>query len=190
MSSCAKAALLLALAFAAPAFSAETTLEGTMRALAAVPRSSATFSEEKSIPELSMPLPSTGTLSWTAPDQLEKHTTYPIDETLRVRGDRLTLERPAQNMRRELSLDESPEIRPMVEAIRSTLAGDLATLRKYYDVSFGPAGEGWHMRLVPLSISIRAALQQVDIHGHAAAVQRVETRGNDGITRLLITPAP
>jgi outer membrane lipoprotein-sorting protein len=182
-------AFLGVLTMAVPA-SAQVTLEGTMRALAAVRSSSATFEEEKSIPELSMPLPSTGTLSWTAPDRLEKHTTYPIDESLRVEGDRLVMERPAQQMRRELSLDESPEIRPMVEAIRSTLAGDLPTLRKYYDVSFEPAGDGWHMVYVPISIRIRAALQRIDLYGSGGVVRQVETRGNDGITRLRITQTP
>jgi outer membrane lipoprotein-sorting protein len=181
------AALLIALA-ATPA-SAQATLEDTMRALAATPASRATFSEEKSIPELSSPLPSTGTLLWQAPDRLEKHTTWPAEETLRVEGDRLLLARPAQNIRQELSLDQSPEIRPFIEAIRATLAGDAETLRRFYDLSFSPEGDGWHMVLTPLSIRIRAVLQQVDIYGRDGQVRQVETRGNDGITRLKITPA-
>jgi len=182
-------ALLLGLLAATPA-AAQATLEAAMAALAAVPRSTARFSEEKSIPELSSPLPSTGTLSWQAPDRLEKHTTWPAEETLRVEGDRLLLARPAQNIRQELSLDQSPEIRPFVEAIRATLAGDAATLRRFYDLSFRPEGDGWHMVLVPLSLRIRAVLQQVDVYGAGGAVRQVETRGNDGITRLRITPDP
>jgi outer membrane lipoprotein-sorting protein len=177
------------LALSTPAF-AQATLEATMRALAATPASRATFSEEKSIPELSSPLPSTGTLSWQAPDRLEKHTTWPAEETLRVEGDRLLLARPAQNIRQELSLDQSPEIRPFIEAIRATLAGDAATLRRFYDLSFSPEGDGWHMVLTPLSLRIRAVLQQVDIYGRGGLVRTVETRGNDGLTRLTITPAP
>ncbi|MFC7554511.1 LolA-related protein [Pseudoroseomonas wenyumeiae] len=141
-------------------------------------------------PRASSPLPSTGTLSWTAPDRLEKHTTWPAEETLRVEGDRLLLARPAQGIRQELSLDQSPEIRPFVEAIRATLAGDLATLRQYYEVSFSPEGEGWHMVLKPLSARIRVALQRVDIYGSGGFVRQVETRGNDGITTLRITPRP
>ncbi len=183
------AMLALATPVASPTW-AQATLEGTMRALAETPSSRATFSEEKSIPELSSPLPSTGTLSWQAPDRLEKHTTWPAEETLRVEGDRLLLARPAQNIRQELSLDQSPEIRPFIEAIRATLAGDAATLRRHYDLSFRPEGEGWRMVLTPLSLRIRAVLQQVDITGSGGQVRQVETRGNDGITRLIITPAP
>jgi outer membrane lipoprotein-sorting protein len=183
------AALLLGLCLAQP-LAAETTLEGTMRALATVKQSTAGFSEQKSIPELSSPLPSTGTLSWTAPDRLEKHTTWPAEETLRVEGDRLLLVRPAQNIRQELSLDQSPDIRPFVEALRSTLAGDLPTLRMYYDVSYTTEVDGWHMVLTPLSSRIRIALQRVDIYGKDAVVRQIETTGSDGITRLRITPTP
>jgi len=183
------AALLVVLALCQPA-SAETTLESTMQALAAVREAHATFSEDKAIPELSAPLPSTGTLTWIAPNRLEKHTTWPSEEVLRIEGDRLLLQRPGQNIRQELSLDQSPDIRPFVEAIRSTLAGDLPTLRKYFEVTFTPEGNGWRMQLTPLSIRIRAALQLVDLYGEGAQVLRVETRGSDGTTRLRITPRP
>jgi hypothetical protein len=183
------AALLVALALAQPA-SAETTLEGTMRALAAVREAHATFSEDKAIPELSAPLPSTGTLTWVAPNRLEKHTTWPSEEILRIEGDQLLLQRPEQNIRQELSLDQSPDIRPFVEAIRSTMAGDLATLQRHFDLRFSPEGSGWRIQLTPLSLRIRAALQLVDLYGEGDRVLRVETRGSDGITRLRITPRP
>lgn len=181
-------ALLPALAMTHPAW-AEATLESTMRSLAAVREGHATFSEEKAVPELSAPLPSTGTLTWAAPNRLEKHTTWPSEELLRIEGDQLLLLRPAQNIRQELSLDQSPDIRPFVEAIRSTMAGDLATLRQYFTIDFTPGENGWHMQLTPLSLRIRSALQSVDFYGKGSDVSRIETRGNDGITRLRITPA-
>jgi len=167
-----------------------TTLEGVMAALATRRESRADFTESKEFPELSTPLPSTGTLSWTAPDRLEKRTTYPMEEILRVEGDRLLFSRPAQGIRREMSLEESPELRPLVESIRSTLAGDLATLRQHYEVGFQPQGEGWVMRLVPRSLRVRAALQSVEVSGRGADILSVVTRGNEGETRMAITPRP
>ena len=169
---------------------AEATLEGTMRALAAQPHRQAAFSEEKAIPELSAPLPSTGTLSWSAPSRLEKHTTWPAEERLLIEGDRLLLERPAQNLRQELSLQQSPDLRPFVEAIRATMAGDLATLQQYYSIDFKPEGEGWRMLLTPLSMRTRAALQLFDFRGKGADLLSIETRASDGTTRLRITPRP
>jgi len=168
----------------------DATLEGVMAALAARRESRAEFTESKEFPELSTPLPSTGTLSWTAPDRLEKRTTYPMEETLRVEGDRLLFSRPAQGIRREMSLDESPELRPLVESIRATLAGDLPTLRRHYEVAFRPGSEGWVMRLVPRSLRVRAALQSVEVSGRGAEILAVVTRGNEGETRMAITPRP
>ncbi len=159
-----------------------------MRALAARPRREGDFSEDKAIPELSAPLPSTGTLSWAAPARLEKHTTWPSEERLLIEGDRLVLERPAQNVRQELSLAQSPDLRPFVEAIRATMAGDLATLRTFYTIEFRAAGDAWHMLLTPLSMRIRAALQLVDIRGKGADILVIETRASEGTTRLRITP--
>jgi hypothetical protein len=123
-----------------------------MRAFAAIRSSRASFAEEKAIPELDLPLAARGTLTWQAPDRLEKHTTTPIEEILRVEGDRLTLDRPRQGVHQALTLDQSPEIRPLVEAIRATLAGDLAALRRHYELRFDgdPAGQ-WTMVLIPRS---------------------------------------
>jgi outer membrane lipoprotein-sorting protein len=169
---------------------AETPLEALMRRFAAIRASRATFTEEKAIPELELPLPSRGTLSWQAPDRLEKHTTAPIEEILRIEGDRLTLERPQQDVRQTLSLDRSPEIRPLVEAIRATLAGDLATLRRHYAIAFegDPAG-AWRMVLTPLSPRVLAAVQRITLTGRGAAILSVESQQGGGVSRMRIEPA-
>ena len=186
-------AALLAAAVAAlpPPALADTPLETLMHGFAAVRTSRADFVEEKALPELHLPLPSTGTLSWSAPDRLEKHTTDPIEEILLVEGDRLTFERPNRNLRQVLSLDQSPEIRPLVEAIRSTLAGDLPTLQRHYEIEFeGAPGAAWEMRLTPRSLRVRVAVQRVVLAGRGAAVLSVDTEGGEGTTRMRITPRP
>lgn len=187
-----RALLLATLPFlATPALAQpSTTLEGVMAALAARRESRAEFTESKEFPELSAPLPSAGTLSWSAPDRLEKHTTYPMEEILRVERDRLLLSRPAQGIQREMGLDDTAELRPLVESIRSTLAGDLATLRQHYEVGFRSEGEGWVMRLLPRSLRVRAALQSVEVRGRGAEILSVVTRGNEGETRMAIAPRP
>jgi hypothetical protein len=184
------AALIAALGLGhLPPARAETALEALMRRFAAVRTSRATFTEEKAIPELELPLPSRGTLSWQAPDRLEKHTTTPIEEILRVEGDRLTLERPQQDVRQTLSLDRSPEIRPLVEAIRATLAGDLATLRRHYAVAFeGDPADAWRMVLTPLSPRVLAAVQHITLAGRGAAILSVESQQGGGVSRMRIEP--
>lgn len=169
---------------------AETPLEAMMRAMAQVRESRADFQEQKAMPELAMPFPSTGTLHWVAPDRLEKHTLDPVEEILRIEGDRLLLERPREGVRREISLDQSPDIRPLVEIIRAPLAGDLATLRRYYDIAFeGSLREGWRMRLTPLTERLRVAVQSVELTGQGTAIRTLDIRASEGETQMRITPA-
>jgi hypothetical protein len=183
--------LLLALLPWAAARAQQPGFEALMRRFAALPASRATFTEEKAIPELDLPLPSEGSLTWQAPDRLEKRTTSPIEEVLRVEGSRLDYERSDRGIRREFSLDEQPEMRALVEAIRGTLAGDAAALRRYYQIEFDGTAEGaWRMDLVPLSLRVRAAVQRIRLAGRGAQVLAVDTEGNGGVTRMRITPQP
>lgn len=185
--------LLLPLLLAAPgiARAADATLEAVMRALASRPAGEARFEESKSIPGLSSELPSSGTLSWSAPDRMAKHTTWPHEEILRAEGDRLLLERPAQGLRHEISLAQTPEMRPFIEAIRATMAGDLEVLRRHFAIDFAALPDGgWRMRLSPLSPRVRVALQQVEIRGREGLVLQVVTEASDGQTRLQVTHSP
>ena len=183
--------LLLALLALAPAARAEDpALTRLMQGFAAETRSEAHFTEEKAIPELDLPLPSEGTLRWQAPDRLEKHTTSPIDELLRVEGGRLLYARPDRGIRREFGLEEQPEMRALVEAVRGTLAGDLAALRRHYEIGFTPEGPDapWRMVLTPLSVRVRAAVQRILVSGRGPQVRRIETEGGGGVTRMQINP--
>jgi hypothetical protein len=164
------------------------TIEAAMQGLAAVRESRAAFREEKVIPELELPLPARGTLSWRAPDRLEKHTMEPVEERLIVEGDRLTIER--RDARQVLSLDQSPEIRALVEAIRGTLAGDLPRLRTFYDTRFSDGPGGWRLLLVPHSVRLSAVVQQIEMLGSGAQIRSIETRERGGVTRMLIDPLP
>ncbi|HYF09719.1 MAG TPA: LolA-related protein [Acetobacteraceae bacterium] len=180
--------LALPLLAAAPARAAP--LDDLMRGFAAVRTSRARFTEEKTMPELDLPLPSRGTLRWQAPDRLEKHTTEPVEEILRIEGETLTLERPARGERQSLALDRAPEIRPLVEALRATLAGDAATLRRHHEVTFFGNVAAWEMVLVPLSPRTRAVVQRVTLTGRNATVRVVETQGSGGTSRMVIEPLP
>lgn len=182
---------LAAAGLALPVRAQEPALEALMRSMAVVRERRESFTEEKAIPELDLPLPSQGTLHWAAPDRLEKHTTSPIEERLRVQGNRMLYERPDRGIIREFGLDEQPELRALVESIRATLAGDLAALRRYYEVSFSGSADGdWRMALTPLSVRLRAAVQRIVLAGHGPQILSIETDGGGGVTRMQITPLP
>lgn len=180
-----RAALLLPLAALGP-----DPIAAVMAELAAVRESHATFVEEKEVPELERPLVSRGVLSWRAPDRLEKRTIDPAPELFLVEGDTLTLDRPGRSIHETIALDAAPEIRPLVEALRATLAGDLATLRRYHEVTFSGTPARWRILLVPRSARVRAAVQRVALEGEGGFIAAVETQGNEGLTRLVATPAP
>jgi hypothetical protein len=164
-------------------------VEALMRAMRAVPERRDTFTEERAVPELDLPLPSSGVLRWQAPDRLEKHTTSPIDERLRVEGNRMVYERADRGVRREFGLDDQPEMRALVEAIRATLAGDLAGLSRHYEMAFdGSPAADWRLALTPLSARVRAAVQRIHLSGRGAQILSVDTEGGGGVTRMRIQP--
>jgi len=165
---------------------AQDAMASVMAALAAVRDSQASFVEEKELPELDRPLTSRGVLLWHAPARLEKRTVEPFQERLLVDGDRLLLE--GRDQRQELSLDTTPDIRPLVEAIRATLAGDAATLERYYEVRFSGDLAHWRMVLTPRSTRVLAAVQRITIEGEAGAVLVVDRQGRDGHSRMAVTP--
>ncbi|MFC7735359.1 LolA-related protein [Roseomonas sp. GCM10028921] len=163
-------------------------LEAVMTALAAVRRSEAEFEESKSIAGLADTLPSRGTLLWQAPSTLEKRVEEPFRERVTVSGGRLVYEREGRE-RQEINLDQAPEVRALVEAIRSTLAGDLATLRQHYEIGFEGSVEDWTIRLSPLSHRVRAVVQRVEIRGAGGAIRSFETVGNESSV-MQVTPRP
>ncbi|SHJ97933.1 Predicted acyltransferase, LPLAT superfamily [Roseomonas rosea] len=153
-------------------------LEAVMAALSAVRRTEAVFEESKSIAGLADTLSSSGTLRWEAPSTLEKRVVYPFAEQVTVSGARLVYERAGRE-RQEVNLDQAPEVRALVEAIRSTLAGDLAVLREHYEVGFSGSLQDWTLRLSPLSMRVRAVVQRVEVQGAAGRITRFETVGNE-----------
>lgn len=161
-----------------------------MAALATVRESRAAFAEEKALAALTTPLVSRGTLLYAAPSRLEKRTETPFQERVAVDGDRLTYERPAEGVRRALDLDAAPELRGLVEAVRGTLAGDLAALRRHYSVGYEGTQDAWRLTLVPVDPRVRELLKVVRVDGAGADLRRVETVEADGdVSTMTIEPA-
>ena len=112
----------------------EFTLESLMQSLAKVKTAHAAFVELQYVDVLTKPVQSSGTLVYVAPDHLEKNTVMPRAESLVLEEDHLTLDNPSKHQRRTVVLKDYPAIWAFVESIRSTLAGDLGTLNRFYKV--------------------------------------------------------
>jgi outer membrane lipoprotein-sorting protein len=181
----APAALLsVALAACAPpalaSAAAEWGVEQLMQALGAVRSSKARFVERKHMAILSAPLESSGALIYIAPSRLEKHTLAPRTESLVLEGEELTIAGDKRDQRRRLNLQDYPLARAFVESIRSTLAGDLPTLTRYYRVELEGGERRWRLRLKPSEPGMQEVVSEIRISGEYGSINAIETIETNG----------
>ncbi|HSW23457.1 MAG TPA: LolA-related protein [Burkholderiaceae bacterium] len=147
----------------------------------------ARFAEERFISGLDQTLRYTGTLSFSAPDRLERQTLTPRRESFVVEGNQLTLQR-GERVRR-LALDSVPELAAMVAAMRGTLSGDASVLRRHFNATVEGGAARWTLTLVPLDQRLLGVVRLLRIDGMQADVRLVELQLADG-DRSLTTIEP
>ena len=176
------ACLLSVGAWAAAETSSEASwnLEQLMQRLAQVKSARVTFVERKHLRILSAPLESSGTLAYTAPGYLEKHTLAPKPESLVLEKDTLTFEDKTRNRRRTLRLQDYPVLWVFVEGLRSTLAGDLQTLNRLYHVGLEGGESDWRLTLDPREPGIQRMVNRIRIAGSRSAVRSIEIEESGG----------
>jgi len=190
---CARAALWLFAASAAAAVAAETSdpvvwdVQRLMRELAQVKTANARFFERRHLAILTAPLESSGTLVYAAPDRLEKHTLRPRPESLVLERNELTVESKERNQRRTLVLQDYPVIWAFVESIRSTLAGDLPTLSRFYQVGLDGGERRWRLTLKPSEPRMQDVVSEIRISGDRSwinAIEMIETGGDRSVMTI------
>jgi outer membrane lipoprotein-sorting protein len=167
-------------ALAATETSPGFTVEQLMQRLSQVKSAKASFVERKHMRVLSAPLELSGTLVYTAPGYLEKQTLTPKPESLVLDRDTLTFEDKARNRRRTLRLQQYPVIWAFVESIRSTLAGDLSSLNRFYRVALDGSEADWRLTLDPREPEIQRMVKQIRIAGSAASIRSIEITEAEG----------
>jgi hypothetical protein len=176
-----------ALLLLAPLARAEDALGALMQKLAGRPHAHATFTEKQYLALLERPLESSGELYFTPPDRLEKRTLLPKPESLVVEHDTLVLKRGKRQM--SVALKSYPQLAPLVEGIRATLAGDRAALERVFEVQLASHDEQWSLALVPRDTQVAHIVARLNIAGRADEVASVETLRADGDRSLMsITP--
>lgn len=149
-------------------------VEQLMQSLGQVKTARGKFVERKYLAILSTPLEFSGTLVYTAPGRLEKHTLLPRAESLVIEQNQLTMENKARNQRRTLVLQDYPVIWAFVESIRSTLAGDLQTLQRFYLARLEGSGDQWRLLLVPNEPGMQAMVSEIRISGSRNRIRSIE----------------
>jgi outer membrane lipoprotein-sorting protein len=159
-----------------------------MAGMRTVQGATASFSERKFDRLLKQPLQSSGRLIFVAPDQLQKETLAPVPSRLTVKGDRLTVVQP-DGKTRTLSLSEYPALGALIESARATLAGDGATLARYYTTTLTGDAQAWTLLLEPRDDRLRAILTGIRIQGAGNTIRGIETQERDGDrTEMTIVP--
>jgi Outer membrane lipoprotein carrier protein LolA-like len=169
----------------APASSA--TLDRLMSLLAERKHGHVTFVEEHFLAVLDRPVESSGELFYDAPDRLEKRTLKPKPESLVLEHGVITAHRGRRTYM--LNLSDYPQIVPLIDSIRATLAGDRAALERIFEVTLEGDLEQWKLLLVPSDPTVAKTVKQIRIAGDRDAIHSVEIQQADG-DRSLLTIGP
>jgi len=145
------------------------------------------FTEQHFLKVLDRPVESAGELLYEAPDRLEKRTLKPKPETLVLQHGVITAQRGRHTY--TLNLSEYPQVVPLIDSIRATLAGDRASLEHLFKVTFDGTLEQWTLVLVPSDPAVAKSVKQIHIEGARDAIHTVEIQQADG-DRSLLTIGP
>jgi outer membrane lipoprotein-sorting protein len=168
------AAAALPAAIAQPESKSKRDLTQLMHDLQQVKTARGRFVERRYLAILNTPLESSGTLVYIAPGRLEKHTLSPRQESLTLDGDTLLVENKETGQRRQVALEEQPVVRAFVESIRATLAGDLQTLSRFYEVNLEGDASRWRLRLRPTEPRMREVASEIRLSGNGTWVGMIE----------------
>jgi Outer membrane lipoprotein carrier protein LolA-like len=156
------------------------TINELMHGLAQVKKSRATFVERKFISILKTPLEYSGTLIYNAPGHLEKYTLLPKSESMVLDQNNLVVQSGDAHQKRTLSLQDYPAIWAFVESFRSTLAGDIATLNRFYHVTLEGHPKQWLLILRPIDAQMKNLVSEIRINGSLEQISTIETREAGG----------
>ena len=147
------------------------------------------FTETKTLAMLTKPLVLTGTLSYSRPDRVEKHVLTPYEEHLVVQGDELTLVN--KDGLKRIGVRSHPLIWSFVEAIRASLAGEVASLRRFYHIKLNGTPENWRLTLRPLDPEAASYLTSIQLsgHGNRLALVEIQETGGDRSVMTIHEPA-
>ena len=166
---------------------AQADLDRLMGLLAQRKHGHVTFVEQHFLALLDRPLESSGELLYDAPDRLEKRTLRPKPETLLLRQGELSAHRGHRTY--ILELRDYPQVVPLIDSLRATLAGDRAALEQVFEVEFDGALDRWTLLLRPKDPAVARSVRQIRIQGARDVIQLVAIQQADG-DRSLLTIGP
>jgi hypothetical protein len=162
-------------------------LDQLMQLLAQRQHGHVTFTEQHFLAVLDRPVESSGELLYDAPDRLEKRTLKPKPETLVLDHGVITAHRGKRTY--VLNLSDYPQIVPLIDSIRATLAGDRGALERIFKVSLDGSLDQWTLLLLPLDATVGKTVKRIRIEGAKDDIHTVEIQQADN-DRSLLTIGP
>ena len=130
---------------------------------------------------LTRPLVSSGELRYRAPDHLEQRTLKPTPSELILDGERLTVHRGAHT--RRLNLRDYPDIAVYVDALRDTLGGQGAGLKRRFAVRLTGTLAQWQLILRPRQGN--SHVRRIRLTGAGADIHTIEILAPDGARTVM-----
>jgi hypothetical protein len=170
--------MLLGLLIAPSVRAAEDDLVRLMALLAERAHGHVSFVEEDYFAVLERPVHSSGELFYDRPGRLEKRTLAPHPASVILDHDTVTV--AARGHTHVVALRDYPQVAPLVESLRATLAGDQSALEKIFQITFEGSLERWTLTLVPLDAKLKGVAQRIRIDGMGDELQTLNILLSDG----------
>ena len=159
------------------------TLGNLMALLAQRRHGVADFTQTQYLAVLKQPQRSEGVLSYDAPDHLEQRTLKPHPQTAVLDHGMLTLTRGSRQ--RTVRLDEYPQLAPLIDSVRATLAGDLRALERRFEIRLAGDLDHWQLYLTPRESALALGVQQIQLSGERDRILQVEVQQSGGDRSLM-----
>ena len=160
-----------------PAQAQAEDLDNLMGLLAQRQHGHVTFTEKHYLAVLDRPVETSGELLYDAPDRLEKRTLKPRPETVVLEHGVITAHRGKRTY--TLNLGDYPQIVPLIDSIRATLAGDRAGLERIFKVTLDGSLDHWTLLLLPSDTTVAKTVKQIRIEGTRDDIHTVEIQQSD-----------
>ncbi len=163
----------------------EWTLEKLMNEMSTSHESNVHFIEKKYNKLLTRPIIQHGTLRYERGKLMEKTITKPVFEKYLIEGNTVTIEQPAQGINKKFVLSQNPVMLAFVESLRSTLDGNLKSLKSYYNIGLQGNSSLWTMRLLPIHPAMERVIENILIKGTKNRILSIEIVQYNGIRSVM-----
>lgn len=156
---------------------------------ARMPGLEATYTEEKRLALLAMPLQSKGRILFLPPGYLLRQVEAPEPATLRITPDELLVE--DRDRKEAIDLRRSDALRVFVTSLVQVFAGDETALQKAFTVTYTPDPKVerlWTLELLPKGEQLQRMMRSLTLRGEGEAVTVIEVvdpNGDRTTTRIV-----